>query len=159
MDHRLLCALSQEAPGSLAGLPRSLGLPKSTVEFRVRRLREQGILCGDMHEIRGEKIGLHNFILLVDMKGLTEETHRRFHQFVRKHRLVTYFSYEIGVWDYMVGVAAEQARDVGDLVERLHRQFGDAVSTVKSFPMFRARKVRDYPRDPRDVPACGAAPR
>ena len=101
-----------------------------------------------MHEIRGELLGLNNYLVLVGMKGLSEKLHEAFYKFARAHRFVTHCSYEVGVWDYMLGVAATRQREVNDLVELLHQHFGDYISSVRSIPMFRARKIKDYPFDP-----------
>jgi DNA-binding Lrp family transcriptional regulator len=145
LDDRLLSALSLSSTGASSSLARSLGVPVSTVDYRMKRLLNDGVICGDMHEIRGELIGLTNYLVLVGMKGVSKELEMRFHAFARRHPNIPHLSYEVGHWDFMMGVAVTNQSDLNNLVERIRVEFGESLATVKSFSMFRARKVRDYP--------------
>jgi Lrp/AsnC family leucine-responsive transcriptional regulator len=145
LDHQLLYTLAGPGLNSSRALAHGLGLAPSTVDYRLKRLESAGVICGDMHEIRGEMIGLTNYIVLVGMKGVSEECHKEFYQFSRKHPNISHLSFEVGHWDYMLGVAVEEQKDLNVLIDVIRRAFRDSVASIKSFSMFRAHKVRDYP--------------
>lgn len=126
-------------------IARSLGLPASTIEYRIRRLESSGVISGDMHEVQGEQIGLNNHIILIGMQGIDSNRHQQFYRFVKTHPNITHFSFGVGHWDYMLGVAVYGLNELTALVDYLRKQLGADVATVKTFSMFRAWKVRDYP--------------
>jgi Lrp/AsnC family leucine-responsive transcriptional regulator len=145
LDHRLLYAMSGPHMSSSRSLAQALGIPASTIDYRVKRLETAGVICGDLHEIRGEMIGLTNYIVLVGMKGLPDNRHREFYSFAKLHPNIAHLSFEVGYWDYMLGVAVQSQKELNSLVDAIRREFGEAIASVKSFSMFYARKVRDYP--------------
>jgi hypothetical protein len=98
-----------------------------------------------MHEIRGELIGLANYIVLVSMKGVSQANYADFFAFAKSHPNITHLTFEVGHWDYMVGVAVEQQRDLNVIIDAIRGALGDSVASIKSFSMFFAHKVRDYP--------------
>lgn len=126
-------------------MAQSLGVAASTIDYRIKRLESARVICGDMHEIRGELIGLTNYIVLVGMKGVSASRHDDFHRFARNHPNVAHLSFEVGHWDYMLGVAVEEQKDLNSLIDTIRKVFGESVASIKSFSMFYARKVRDYP--------------
>jgi DNA-binding Lrp family transcriptional regulator len=144
LDRRILAELCAPGVISFPHVARKLGLPQSTLDYRLKRLKEQQVICGDMHEIKGELIGLSNYIVLLGMTGLNQATQSRFYSFVKHHPYVAHYSHEVGHWDYMLGIAVDSHQRVNELVEQMRRLFGESIATVKSFPMFRARKVVDY---------------
>jgi DNA-binding Lrp family transcriptional regulator len=145
MDHRLLYALTDPELSSSRALAQSLGLPVSTLVYRLKKLEAAEIIAGDMHEIRGELIGLANYIVLVSMKGVSQANYADFFAFAKSHPNITHLTFEVGHWDYMVGVAVEQQRDLNLIIDAIRGALGDSVASIKSFSMFFAHKVRDYP--------------
>lgn len=145
LDHQLLYTLAGPQITSNCGLAQSLGMAQSTFVYRLKRLESAQVICGDMHEIRGELIGLTNYIILVGMKGVSQQTHKDLHQFAKNHRNIAHLSFEVGHWDYMLGVVVEEQKDLNALIDTIRREFRDSVASIKSFSMFYAHKVRDYP--------------
>lgn len=145
LDHRLLYALAGPEHSTSRALAQSLGTAPSTVDYRMRRLESAGVICGDMHEIRGSMIGLSNYIVLVGMKGVAETHYQQFLAFAKSHPNITHLTFEVGHWDYMVGVAVEEQRDLNVIIDVIRGALGDSVASIKSFSMFYAHKVRDYP--------------
>ena len=153
LDHRLLYALAGPDLTSTRTLAQSIGSATSTVDYRLRRLEFAGVICGDMHEIRGAMVGLSNYIVLVSMKGVSQAHYQTFLAFARNHPNVTHLTFEVGHWDYMVGVAVEEQRDLNIVLDVMRDALGECVASIKSFSMFHAHKVRDYPI----IPVSGKA--
>lgn len=151
VDRRLLHYISSETFSSSAQVARALEIPPSTVEYRLRKLRERGVICADLNELRGSEVGLCNYILLVGMKGFPTETHAEFRAFLRRNPGVTSLSFEVGYWDYRLGVSVQAEPELAALVSEMRQNFDDRIATVLSLPLFQVRKVRDYPFPAHDV--------
>lgn len=144
-DHRILQAITSPGASTSISLARTLGLPVSTIDYRIKRLETNDIICGDMHEVRGGLLGLTNYLVSVAFKGVSQEMHEKFYQFAKYHPNVPNITVEVGPWDYMLGVAVGPAADFHQLLTDIRNEFGAHLSSVKSFPMLRAHKVKDYP--------------
>lgn len=149
VDRQILFLIGDGVIRSSAQLSRGLGIPPSTVEYRLKKLRERGIICGDMFEVKGNMLGLLKYLVLVEMKGITDSLHADFVSFCRVHPYIPHISFEVGHWDYQVGAAVPEVQQLNRLLEELNDQFRGHILSAKPMPMFKARKVRDYPLNPR----------
>jgi|688.fasta_scaffold03844_3 DNA-binding Lrp family transcriptional regulator len=151
VDRRILDCISNETFSSSAQVARVLEIPPSTVEYRLRKLRERGIICADLNELRGSEVGLCNYMLLVGMKGFPSETHADFRAFLRKNPAVSSLSFEVGYWDYRLGVSVQAETEVAALVCDMRQNFDTRIASVQTLPLFYAHKVRDYPFPPSEI--------
>lgn len=148
LDRRPLFLMSGPLFASLAQLARDTGEPLSTIDYRVKKLKERRVICGDLHDVRGALLGLSNFILLVSTKGFPHSLHNTFHTFVRDHPYITYCSYSIGTWDFMLGVSIPLSASTQSVTELVHQRFGSYVTSIKAVEMLRTHKVADFPFTP-----------
>lgn len=148
VDQRILYCISGSEFSTSARLSRALGIPTSTLEYRIRKLRERGIICGDLHELRGRQVGLSNYVVLVGMKGFPAETHSEFRSYLRQNPVVSSLSFEIGYWDYRLGVSVREECELNELVTEMRQRFGERIAAVQPLPLVGVRKVRDYPFPP-----------
>ncbi|MEM8788638.1 MAG: Lrp/AsnC family transcriptional regulator [Pseudomonadota bacterium] len=58
LDRKILAALQKDASGSLEALARAVGASKTPVWNRVRKLREAGVIKGEVALLDPDKLGL-----------------------------------------------------------------------------------------------------
>lgn len=57
-DVRILYAIASERTGSPEAIQETTGIPKSTVHYRLEKLRERGVLQNDLNDVDIEEVGL-----------------------------------------------------------------------------------------------------
>ena len=145
LDHQILVALTGTPPESKRKLAHELGIPLSTLEYRIKKCESAGLLVGHYFHIESVKLGYQSYLLLVSLKGINAEISRQLEQFCREHTQVVLFIQSIGNWDFEIVVDVNAADDVGSISEALYDQFGSALHWVKVLPVFGYEKVADYP--------------
>lgn len=145
VDHRILSALMKYSPLVRRPLAQHLGLPLSTLEHRIKRLEQAGIIGGYYYLIDPNKIGMQSFLFLVGVKGATPELKKRLGEFARLHPNVVVFLQTIGNWDFELAIDVEDARESIRISEQLHERFGSSLRFVKVLPSFGYPKVLEYP--------------
>lgn len=75
-DARILIAISELKTGSPERIAEETGIPKSTVHYRIQKLREEGIIENDLYEFDMEKIGLEITVISEVIAVYDEEYHR-----------------------------------------------------------------------------------
>ena len=133
---------------SLAQLSRETNQAFSTIDYRVKKLRERRILRADLHELHGEVLGLSYFMVLISMKGFPQRLHGEFHAFAKEHQHITRYSHEIGYWDFVLEVSLPPTSMIDVVIEPLYARFGSYVASLKSLERLRVHKMMDYPFDP-----------
>ena len=145
LDSQILQVFGNESSCSHRGIAQTLGIPASTVDFRVKRLKERGILGGSYLQVNAQMLGMQSFLLLVAVKGNTKEIREAFFEFCKMHPNIVVLIHALGPWDFELAVDVNSARDIVAITQQVREQLGTSVDFVKTLPLFRYAKVSEYP--------------
>jgi DNA-binding Lrp family transcriptional regulator len=155
LDRRILFEMGDSEIASISALGRKLGIAATTVEYRIKKLKERGVVVGQMHEVRGGMLGLSYYVCLVSIKSSSESLNHEFCELARLNPWVPWLSRGTGRWDYVMGIAVREPSEAHAAVSLFQAKFGDWIVSYRILPMFKAHKVRDYPFDPASIAAQG----
>jgi len=111
IDHRILAALRADARLSMAALAQSVGLSKSPVTARVRRLEAAGYILGYRAVLDPAKLGEAQVAFVqVTLGDTTTEALEAFNAAVRNRPEIEACHMIAGGFDYLLKV---RTRDVG----------------------------------------------
>jgi DNA-binding Lrp family transcriptional regulator len=144
-DTKLVWALGNRPYESIRELARFLGLPLATVDRRMKRLQENGVVQGLFYDLDTTKIGVHSFRVLVTIQGLSCSVRSEFVKVSAQHPLVTYLVEALGSWDFELGIETFDPRLVSSVVEELHTKTGGRISNVRVLMELEDFMCRHYP--------------
>jgi len=124
IDRRILSVLATDGRISMTALGRKVGLSKTPVTARVRRLEALGVITGYRAEFSAAKLGLeHVAFLEVKLSDTREQSLRAFNAAVRQIPEVESCHMIAGGFDYLVkvrtGDIGEYRRVLGERISRL----------------------------------------
>lgn len=157
LDQRILSRLGNFPFESLRGLAGDVSAPVATVERRVRRLRELGVIAGIRHVLDVEQLGVHAFRLLVQVRGLCPHVRGEVLKFCTNHPNVTYLIESLGAWDFEIGVETWNAGDAPNVVEALYGVQDLRISWVRVLTEIEDLKCSGYPLLPAATKGLGPA--
>ena len=137
LDKTILEALTIYSTYSHRQLAQKLKIPLSTLELRIKKLKENGVIAGEIYAVNPTKYGMRQFNLLVFAKGLSLPLTKALHQFCKQHNNVTYLIECMGSWDYVIGVEIEQTEEVTRVVQDLYDQLSEYISHIKLLAKFK----------------------
>ena len=144
LDRQILGGLTQFKYHSLQDCSRQLGLPNSTVAWRVKDLQRKGIIIGFVYLIDTLALGMQNFKLLLAAKDISG-LHGKLFDFCKEHKHVTTLIECCGSWDFEIGVEIEDGAGVVRLEQDLKRKFGQLIAGIEILPQFGEIKVLCFP--------------
>ena len=105
-DEQLLSLLREDARASTADIARKLGLSRTTVQNRIARLEEQGVIRGYTVLVDREKVGLHiSSVTEVNLDRHSEQQVQRFEEMVAASPYIVRCVSATGSADYILTVA------------------------------------------------------
>jgi DNA-binding Lrp family transcriptional regulator len=143
LDRQILTLLTYDWRDSSAKLAKKCGAPLSTIDYRLQRLRSQGVIVGTRYWIDVEQLGLSTFYHFVSTKGFGEDCEQRMKAIARNNTCVHTFRCFIGSWDYLFECHYGDPRESLKFVEQLCREMSDEITRVSSVAVVRHRKVSD----------------
>jgi DNA-binding Lrp family transcriptional regulator len=144
-DTKIVRALGNRPYESLRELARFLGFPLATVDRRVRKLREQGVIQGLFYDLSVDKIGVQSFRVLLSVQGLSCSIRKEISRVSANHPLITYLIEALGSWDFEVGIETFDARLVSGVVEELYARSEGKISGVRVLMEMEDFMCRHYP--------------
>lgn len=144
-DQGILGALSHLGYRSSYDLARDLKMSQSTVDYRLRRLRTQGVIVGSYYTVRHERVGILSFLCLVALRGVSGVFRDRALEFCGRHPQVVVLVEAIGSWDFEFVIEAFSAHEAMQTSEALIECFGRDLLWIKLMPIFSFPKVSEYP--------------
>lgn len=118
-DQRLLDLLSEDARQSVATLARKLGMPRSTVQYRIEKLERSGVIRGYGvllgRKARGRALAAHVLIALAPQQQAAVERKLRPIAAVRKLLSVS------GSYDLIAIVEADSPQALDDALDEVRR--------------------------------------
>lgn len=139
-DEKILHALTQRPTINMRHMAEFLGMPLSTLQYRIRQLEEKGVLLGHIFGVDPARIGATLYNLHVFTNGVSAQAQQHLRAWANAHPHVVHFIECVGEWDYEIGVEVENAQEIIAIVADLHDRFGATVSRIDTIPIFRNRK-------------------
>ena len=145
LDMRVLGALSTFGDLSHRQLASKVRVPLSTLELRIRKLREKKVIVGDIYVVSPSKFDRQSYKLLIYTKGIDPELSKKMHAFCSQHPDIVYLFECFGVWGFEMGVEVPAQEDVSVIMQEVYESFGSTVTNIKLLTKFRYPKVRWFP--------------
>ena len=145
LDMRVLGALSTFGDLSHRQLASKVRVPLSTLELRIKKLREKEVIVGDIYVVSPSKFERQSYKLLIYTKGIDPDVSKKMHAFCSHHPDVVYLFECFGVWAFEMGVEVPAQEDVSVIMQEVYEAFGSAVTNIKLLTKFRYPKVRWFP--------------
>jgi DNA-binding Lrp family transcriptional regulator len=144
-DHRILTTITSN--GDLSGhqIAKTLGIPQSTADFRIRKLKSAGVIVGTYYAVNGNRVGILSFLCLIVTRGISSMFREKALSFCAKHPQIVLMIESIGSWDFEFVIDAFSAEEAMKTSEQLLDFFGRDIQWLKVIPIFSYPKVQEYP--------------
>ena len=144
-DQIVLHALTNSSFSSRRQLARSLNMPLSTLEYRIKRLEERQVVIGYYYHVDPQKLGMQSYLLLVCVKGVNRAVKEGFFEFCKSHPNIVVLIHCLGNWDFELMVDVATSNDIIAVTQQVREQLGVALQFIKVLPFFNYLKVAEYP--------------
>lgn len=136
LDQRLVSSLYQSPLMSMRERALHLSVARGTVEARLAKLRERGILKGYVNFISARELGMQTYKLLLAMRGVRSALGAKVRAFCDAHPHVVSMIECLGSWDFEITIEVHAPADAVTLVEEISSRFANEMSDIHVLPIF-----------------------
>ncbi len=131
IDKKLVELLSEDSKRSLADMGAIVGLSASSVNERVRRLTESGVIRRFTVELDPVAMGVPTLVFIwVALRENTDETF--FKHFATTHPMILECHHVTGGWSYLIKIRVGHTREIEAFLEELkgHQFLGRSETVI-----------------------------
>jgi DNA-binding Lrp family transcriptional regulator len=147
LDVRMLGSMQWLEELNISRIARQLKEPASTIEYRLRRLEERGVIAGYFYDysMLNETIGYIGFHLLVKLKGAESGFADKFFEYCWKHVNIDVVHGGIGNFDYKLEVRVPAYDTLVTLVDDIYERFEPSIAEINVYPLLKVNQVSTFP--------------
>jgi len=123
VDFAILKAISQSARAETVAIAKKTGMPASTVAFRLKRLKEKGILQGASPQVSCQKYGYQCYQLFLQIDGLNEEKRRKIYGYAQANQNAVFLIEALGSWNFEMIVEVKDQKEFQRQMAALRQAF------------------------------------
>lgn len=145
IDRKLLTAFANSSSASSADLARLIGLPESTVNYRIKGLMAKGIILTVGYSSVGFDDGVIPFGLLIQTSGGSLQKRKELWEFTRDHPRTSAMLDVVGPWEHQVEVELYDGREIAEVVQGFYDAFPSYIERIHTIPIGATHKLTAYP--------------
>ncbi len=124
-DRKILYELDINCRQSASQIGKKLKTAKETVNYRIKRLEQRGIIGGYITEINMAKVGFTTYKVYYQFQYLDEKSEKRLIRYLTTHPKVFWVARTNGRWDMLTMILARDSVEfyniLGEIINRFHR--------------------------------------
>ena len=133
IDFAILRMLSKEARTSLVDLATETKSTIQTIQSRLKKLEEKGIIIQHRISVDLNKLGLELYKSIIKIEKYNKEDEKRFLDYVSKIQNIQYFIRNM--WQLELELVVENYQEYYNIIENLKKEFADVIKTVDTVLM------------------------
>ncbi|MEY4669677.1 MAG: hypothetical protein RL518_2376 [Pseudomonadota bacterium] len=143
-DHLVLREIA-ERPCSYRELAERLKMPTTTAQYRVEKLRREGILKATIFLVNHSLLGFSSILMLLYAKVSNKSLRAALHEFALTSQNITTLTESVGSWDFELSAIARTPNDMRQLRDEIANRFPGQFELISSVPMYRLIRWNQYP--------------
>jgi len=145
LDHLVLRSLASNAQASAASVARELGKPESTIQYRIKSLRDRGILNRTVYLINPDSYGMSAYRLRATVSSPSRGVREKIYAWAAAHPNVLSFLHCLGPWDFEFRVEVADPKDTIKIAQDLSGSLGSVVASTEIVPTLEMKRLLHYP--------------
>lgn len=145
LDKKILAMLSRDARVRLIDLAGELGLSPNSVSYRLKKLKESGVIQGARIVLDRNKIGFLSYKVLVKVDSFDKKELNRFLKHVTQHPNIIDIDLCLGSWNIELDVEIDNYDDFRKLMMGLRTNFSSLIKSFDSLLVFYEHAYTYYP--------------
>jgi DNA-binding Lrp family transcriptional regulator len=144
VDDRILRGINSYPKLSLRQVSAKIGIPHSTTNLRLKKMREAKILLGSIYGIYTNKLGLSTYRLLLKFRSRGSALDSLISKCIHENKGIYLSIVTFGEWDHEFVVEARSADEYGQTVRSVETIMSHVLEATESIELVAYTKVSDY---------------
>jgi Lrp/AsnC family transcriptional regulator, leucine-responsive regulatory protein len=144
LDRKLLKLLLKDSRESLVDLAQKLKVSADTINYRIKKLKEAGIIKSFTTIVNYSLLGYNYFCLFFTLKYFTQEADNKFKEITSKHKQIISAYKTIGEWNLLVKIIAKTPIEFHQIVKHLRTDFKGMVNNYDTLLGYREHCIRTF---------------
>jgi len=136
-DRKLITKLALDCRVSTYELGKLLKLSPDAISYRLKLLKESGIIRKYGLIVDLTKLHYHWFTFVMQVRTFTKDHEKRMEQFVRSHNMILRSVKTLGNWDFMIDIVTQTRQQYHSTIKEIKSTFSDIIKNYETWVAYR----------------------
>jgi DNA-binding Lrp family transcriptional regulator len=141
----VLEAFATERQSNIAKMARGLGIPSTTFDYQLERLKTSGVILGVRYQFTPTSIGYSAYRVFIVLGSYSLEIRQQLKAWGEKNPYVISLMYGVGPWHCELRLEAPDALIAKEVIDDLRYHFFSVIESVSLLPVLRVLKMKLHP--------------
>ena len=132
IDLNLAKLLSTDARISIIDLAKKLGVSPRIANYRLKKLKQEGIILGSRVSLNLEKIDYKFFKAFIYLENATEKRRQDLLNYCDEHPNIIHSVINLGDWDFEAEFEVKSNEQFYEILSFMRSNFSDIIKTVET---------------------------
>ncbi len=137
--------MSQNSRASHGQLGKAIGISKSAIPYRIKRLKEQGIIRRFLTVVDLTAAGYTTYNIFFKLHATKEQEKKLFYYF-DMHPFTTWVCKFLGMWDFQVEIVAKDFSHFNEILLQIVEELGASLEDYRTHIALETYKVEHLPK-------------
>jgi DNA-binding Lrp family transcriptional regulator len=142
---KLLHAYAASSDGNRSQIAKALGVPATTIQYQLEKLRKSGVLLGVRYQVSSEIAGHYPYRVLLSTSHPLSSHRIKIFNWAKTNPLVVSMMHGVGPWQYELRIEAPGTSAVSSLVDDILESFSDFIENAEVVPVAKVLKMQLAP--------------
>lgn len=142
---KILNSLSTNARKTYTEITKETGLSLDIISYRIKKMKENGIIRGSRLGLNKELFGFEYHKLLLKLKDLTSDKEKTLVEFFSQNTNVVDVVRTFGEWNMEVDIDVRNSFDLHKIILNLKNTFPTLIRRYESVQIFKEHKYNFFP--------------
>lgn len=145
IDKTILSVLAEDARMPYVDLAKACGTTIDVVRYRIKKLKELGVIKGFRVWLNTGLIGKNHYKLLLSLQNVTPIREKNLLGYCRESSNVTYAFKSIGLWDFKIELLLNDIDEMHKVVVHIRNIFSDIIRNYEIIDVYEEYKKNYWP--------------
>ncbi len=140
LDYKILKILSANARKPLLDISAQLDKPVKTINYRIKRLIQEGIITGFRISLNYKKLGMKFYKAFIELSNSSEENTKELLSFIKISPNITHNMEVVGEWDFEPEFETYSEEEFDKIVDGLKSKFSKIIKRIEVITISKEHK-------------------
>ncbi len=134
-DYKILNELDKDSRKSASEMAKKVRLSKVSVNQRIKKLQDKGIIKTFMIQVDYRKLGYNICHIFYKLQNISSENEELFYSFLSKHNLIGYVARIDGNFDTYLVLVYQNNEQLDKILSEINNKFGQFIKEKNILPV------------------------
>jgi len=147
VDALILASLCKNSRTNSVKISEKVKISADAISKRIKNLERSNVIKNYTIVLNTEKLNLLHYKILLRMENFNLNTERKFLDFCKSHKNITFYNKNIGSWEIEIDMEVEKSEEFRNIMRSLKQTFANSIKEYFSLVIYSIEKFNFLPME------------